>query len=214
VATLSTITDANKDELCTSGCVDALKKFGEDYSTCNPQMKPCSQTKGKDECTINPAGIFEKKCPTNSDCSVKPGIKFETGDCDCTSSSKPCWDTNACVENPDYARVRDMRAIIDQALGYAKLDANCQDSQLKCCPGKSLDQCKQTWCDSYFTPACIPKAQWCYSQVGLAVGGPIVALVVISVIVVIIVVIQRKNASRWGRAGTGLLETNNPARFM
>ena len=72
--------DANKDVLCTYGCVDALKKFGEDYSSCDPQPKACKQTKGKDECTINPAGIFEKKCPTNSDCSVKPGIKFETGE--------------------------------------------------------------------------------------------------------------------------------------
>ena len=72
-------TDANKYILCTPDCADALLKFGQSYSSCNPQLKSCSKI-GKDQCVITPLGIFQKSCPPNSKCSVQPGIKIETGE--------------------------------------------------------------------------------------------------------------------------------------
>ena len=71
--------DANKYLLCSPSCASALVKLGEDYSSCTPQLKPCSKI-GKDECVITPLGIFQKSCPPNSKCSVQPGIKIETGE--------------------------------------------------------------------------------------------------------------------------------------
>merc|ERR1712091_248134 len=102
--------------------------------------------------------------------------------------------------------------VIKTAMMYASLDGDCTANQLQCCPGQSDNQCSQRWCDGFFTPTCMPKSEWCYSQVGLAVGVPFAAIFVIGIICVIVAVNRAQQARQWGATGTKY-DVNNPAHF-